>query len=170
MGRADQTTKVKGMFVRPEQIAEIGQASSRSSAALRLVVTRDGEQDAMTLQAECAQRTPGLQTSSPRRLQSVTKLQGRGEARRAGLAAERRQGDRGRTAGGLDRHLMRLAGLRDASEAHVSASSPLRTCRIRRLDASTPGAIRRSDMHHLVHQQRRVVVGRDALGVARTSV
>ena len=24
MGRADQTTKVKGMFVRPEQIAEIG--------------------------------------------------------------------------------------------------------------------------------------------------
>ena len=30
MGRADQTTKVKGMFVRPEQIAEVVEAPSRA--------------------------------------------------------------------------------------------------------------------------------------------
>src|ERR1700676_1552742 len=45
MGRADQTTKVKGMFVRPEQIAEIGKRHP-DLGRLRLVVTRDGEADA----------------------------------------------------------------------------------------------------------------------------
>ena len=42
MGRADQTTKVKGMFVRPEQIAEIGKRHPELGR-LRLVVTRAGE-------------------------------------------------------------------------------------------------------------------------------
>ncbi len=42
MGRADQTTKVKGMFVRPEQIAEIGKRHPELGR-LRLVVTREGE-------------------------------------------------------------------------------------------------------------------------------
>src|ERR1700694_2077440 len=51
MGRADQTTKVKGMFVRPEQIAEIG-GRHPELGRLRLVVTRSGETDAMTLKAE----------------------------------------------------------------------------------------------------------------------
>ena len=46
MGRADQTTKVKGMFVRPEQIAEIGKRHPELGR-LRLVVTREGEADAM---------------------------------------------------------------------------------------------------------------------------
>ena len=53
MGRADQTTKVKGMFVRPEQVAETARHHKELSR-LRLVVTRDGEADAMTLKAECA--------------------------------------------------------------------------------------------------------------------
>src|SRR6185295_9052002 len=48
MGRADQTTKVKGMFVRPEQIAEVGRRHAELGR-LRLVVTRIGETDAMTL-------------------------------------------------------------------------------------------------------------------------
>src|SRR3954465_13781690 len=52
MGRADQTTKVKGMFVRPEQIAEIGKRHPELGR-LRLVVTRENETDAMTLRAEC---------------------------------------------------------------------------------------------------------------------
>ena len=51
MGRADQTTKVKGMFVRPEQIAEIARRHP-ALGRLRLVVTREGETDAMTLKAE----------------------------------------------------------------------------------------------------------------------
>src|SRR5262252_6650019 len=53
MGRADQTTKVKGMFVRPEQIAEVGKRHPELGR-LRLVVTRLDENDIMTLKAECA--------------------------------------------------------------------------------------------------------------------
>src|SRR5229473_677002 len=53
MGRADQTTKVKGMFVRPEQIAEIGKRHP-GLGRLRLVVTRSDESDLMTLKAETA--------------------------------------------------------------------------------------------------------------------
>ncbi|MEL7544723.1 MAG: AMP-binding protein, partial [Pseudomonadota bacterium] len=51
MGRADQATKVKGMFVRPEQIAAL-QKAFPVLGRLRLVVTRQGEQDVMTLHAE----------------------------------------------------------------------------------------------------------------------
>src|SRR5260370_67668 len=53
MGRADQTTKVKGMFVRPEQIAEIGKRHPELGR-LRLVVTRADETDVMTLRCEGA--------------------------------------------------------------------------------------------------------------------
>src|SRR5262252_1739975 len=56
MGRADQTTKVKGMFVRPEQVAEVAKRHPELTR-VRLTVTREHEQDAMTLAAECA--TPG---------------------------------------------------------------------------------------------------------------
>ena len=59
MGRADQTTKVKGMFVRPEQIAEIGKRHPELGR-LRLVVTRDGESDVMTLMAEVAAASEAL--------------------------------------------------------------------------------------------------------------
>jgi phenylacetate-CoA ligase len=45
MSRADQATKVKACFVRPEQIAEIGRRHPELGR-LRLVVTRDNEQDA----------------------------------------------------------------------------------------------------------------------------
>src|SRR4051794_18148456 len=53
MGRADQTTKLKGMFVRPGQAAEIGKRHP-ALGRLRLVVSRAGETDPMTLKAECA--------------------------------------------------------------------------------------------------------------------
>jgi phenylacetate-coenzyme A ligase PaaK-like adenylate-forming protein len=59
MGRADQTTKVKGMFVRPEQMAELGRRH-RELGRLRLVVTREGEADTMTLRAECFAPDPAL--------------------------------------------------------------------------------------------------------------
>ena len=51
MGRADQTTKVKGMFVRPEQIAQIA-ARHPEIAKARLTVDRDGDADVMTLAVE----------------------------------------------------------------------------------------------------------------------
>ena len=49
MGRADQRTKIKGMFVDPKQIDELVKAMPQISAA-RLVVERRGDADAMTLQ------------------------------------------------------------------------------------------------------------------------
>ena len=65
MGRADQTTKVKGMFVRPEQIAEIGKRHPELGR-LRLVVTRDGEHDVMTLRCECRAPSESLRTDHRR--------------------------------------------------------------------------------------------------------
>jgi phenylacetate-CoA ligase len=75
MGRADQTTKVKGMFVRPEQIAEIGKRHPELGR-LRLVVTRAGEADVMTLKAECTSAHEGLQDQLAASLRAVTKLGG----------------------------------------------------------------------------------------------
>jgi len=78
MGRADQTTKVKGMFVRPEQIAEIGKRHPELGR-LRLVVTRAGETDAMTLRAECAAPGEALLSEVAATLRAVTKLTGQVE-------------------------------------------------------------------------------------------
>ncbi|WJR81871.1 AMP-binding protein [Bradyrhizobium sp. NP1] len=75
MGRADQTTKVKGMFVRPEQIAEIGKRHPELGR-LRLVVTRAGEADAMTLRAESGAPSEALQNEIGATLRAVTKLGG----------------------------------------------------------------------------------------------
>jgi phenylacetate-CoA ligase len=75
MGRADQTAKVKGMFVHPRQIAEVA-ARHPQLMRLRLVVGREAEQDAMTLLAECAAADPALEAAVAATLQSVTKLKG----------------------------------------------------------------------------------------------
>ena len=75
MGRADQTTKVKGMFVRPEQVAEIGKRHPELGR-LRLVVARAGETDMMTLKAECSSPTETLRKEIVSTLRGVTKLQG----------------------------------------------------------------------------------------------
>jgi phenylacetate-CoA ligase len=75
MGRADQTTKVKGMFVRPEQIAEIGKRHAELGR-LRLVVTREGEQDVVTLRCECASTDEALRNEIASTLRAVAKLGG----------------------------------------------------------------------------------------------
>jgi phenylacetate-CoA ligase len=75
LGRADQTTKVKGMFVRPEQVAEIGKRHPELGR-LRLVVTREGEADVMTLKAEAAVSDAGLQQAVTTTLRAITKLGG----------------------------------------------------------------------------------------------
>ncbi|UEM10010.1 AMP-binding protein [Bradyrhizobium barranii subsp. barranii] len=75
MGRADQTTKVKGMFVRPEQVAEIGKRHA-ALGRLRLVVVRKGEADAMTLRAETAAASDALREEIAGTLRAVTKLGG----------------------------------------------------------------------------------------------
>ncbi|MDH5798612.1 MAG: phenylacetate--CoA ligase family protein [Paracoccaceae bacterium] len=53
MGRADQTTKIKGMFVRPEQVAELV-ARHPEIAKARVVAQREGESDKMIVQIESA--------------------------------------------------------------------------------------------------------------------
>jgi phenylacetate-CoA ligase len=75
MGRADQTAKVKGMFVHPKQIAEVG-ARHPELGRLRLVVGRAAEQDTMTLQAECAAPNDVLAEAVAATVQTVTKLKG----------------------------------------------------------------------------------------------
>jgi phenylacetate-CoA ligase len=75
MGRADQATKIKGMFVHPGQVAEIGRLH-KELGRLRLVVTRAGEQDIMTLMAECASAPESLTEAVAATLQAVTKLRG----------------------------------------------------------------------------------------------
>jgi len=78
MGRADQTTKVKGMFVHPGQIADVAKRHPELGR-VRLSVTREAEQDVMTLAAECSARPSGLEEALAASLQAVTKLKGRVE-------------------------------------------------------------------------------------------
>ncbi len=75
MGRADQTAKIKGMFVHPKQVAEVA-ARHPELTRLRLIVGREGEQDTMTLMAESAGRAASLESALAATLQSVTKLKG----------------------------------------------------------------------------------------------
>jgi phenylacetate-CoA ligase len=72
MGRADQTAKVKGMFVRPEQINEVLKRHNLSAG--RLIITRENELDAMCLQVLSGDIGAIAQT-----LQEVTKLKGKVE-------------------------------------------------------------------------------------------
>ena len=51
MGRADQTTKIKGMFIRPEQVAAFVAKHPEVTRA-RVIASRDGEADAMAVKIE----------------------------------------------------------------------------------------------------------------------
>jgi len=80
MGRADQTTKVKGMFVHPSQIAKVA-AQHGSIGKARLVVTQDANLDVMTLECETADpedgvREAGVQDAIKASLKAVTGLNG----------------------------------------------------------------------------------------------
>lgn len=73
MGRADQAAKVKGMFVRPEQIAAIARAVP-GCHRLRLEISRSGEQDRMHLLAEHADAASAAALAD--RLAEITRLKG----------------------------------------------------------------------------------------------
>jgi phenylacetate-CoA ligase len=76
MGRANQTTKVKGMFVHPSHVAQVARRHPELGR-VRLAVTRESEQDVMTLYAEYAGGAEGLTDAIAASLQSITKLKGR---------------------------------------------------------------------------------------------
>jgi phenylacetate-CoA ligase len=75
MGRADQTTKIRGMFVHPGQIAEIAKRFPEVLKA-RLVVTGEMANDAMTLQVEVSAAPDGLASRIGEAIRDVTKLRG----------------------------------------------------------------------------------------------
>jgi len=75
MGRADQTAKVRGMFVHPSQVADIARRHPEVRRA-RLVVSGEMANDQMTLQVEVAQSHEGLSARIADSIRDVTKLRG----------------------------------------------------------------------------------------------
>ncbi|MBW6494301.1 MAG: phenylacetate--CoA ligase family protein, partial [Burkholderiaceae bacterium] len=75
MGRADQTTKVRGMFVQPGHVAEIARRFPQLGRA-RLVVSGEMANDQMMLRIESASAEEGLATRIAEAIRDVTKLRG----------------------------------------------------------------------------------------------
>ena len=75
LGRADQTTKVRAMFVHPSQVAEIVRRHAGIVRA-RLVVSGEMADDVMTLICEIAAPPPGLKDALVASIREVTKLRG----------------------------------------------------------------------------------------------
>jgi phenylacetate-CoA ligase len=74
MGRADQTTKVRGMFVHPSMVADVVKRHPAVVRA-RLVVSNPDHKDSMSLQCECLP-DDALKASLEGALRDVTKLRG----------------------------------------------------------------------------------------------
>ena len=73
MGRADQTTKVRGMFVHPGQVADVARRHPEILKA-RLVVEGEMANDRMTLHIECAGTPEGLANTVAASVRDLTKL------------------------------------------------------------------------------------------------
>lgn len=72
MGRADQTTKIKGMFVRPEQVAQLVERHNEVLKA-RVIAARDGEMDTLTVRLEAPGNDGGAYARS---VTEILKLKG----------------------------------------------------------------------------------------------
>lgn len=75
MGRADQTVKVRGMFVHPGQVADIAKRFPEVLKA-RLVVSGEMANDSMHFQAEASSTPDGLDQRIAEAIRDVTKLRG----------------------------------------------------------------------------------------------
>jgi phenylacetate-CoA ligase len=75
MGRADQTAKVRGLFVHPSQVAEVVKRFPEVSKA-RLVISGEMANDRMTLKVETAATPDQLATRLAEAIRDVTKLRG----------------------------------------------------------------------------------------------
>jgi phenylacetate-CoA ligase len=73
MGRADQTTKIKGMFVHPEQVAAVVKRHPEIARA-RLVVTNPDSTDLMTMSCEVGTSGGSLEQAIADSVRDVTKL------------------------------------------------------------------------------------------------
>jgi phenylacetate-CoA ligase len=83
LGRADQSTKVRGMFVTPSQVNELLRRHSEVARA-RLVVEGEAGNDRMTLKCEARTRPAGLAEALVASIREVTKLRGEVELVQAG--------------------------------------------------------------------------------------
>ena len=75
MGRADQTTKVRGMFVHPKQVNDVVKRFAEVTRA-RLVVSGEMANDVMVLRVEANTAPHGLDTRIGEAIRDVTKLRG----------------------------------------------------------------------------------------------
>lgn len=75
MGRADQTTKVKGMFVHPGQVVNVAKQHGELGR-IRLVVNRENERDKMVLKAESSDLTTDFSEVVAASLQNICKIRG----------------------------------------------------------------------------------------------
>jgi phenylacetate-CoA ligase len=79
MGRADQTAKVRGMFVHPAQVAEIARRHPEVKRA-RLVIGHDqAKSDRMVLRCEVGDAPAALVAALAETMRDVTKLRGEAE-------------------------------------------------------------------------------------------
>jgi len=75
LGRVDETTKVKGMFVQPSQVAEVIKRHPEIGRA-RLVVDQAAGQDRMTLHCEVESPSPDLADSIVATIRAISQLRG----------------------------------------------------------------------------------------------
>ena len=75
LGRADQTAKIRGMFVHPGQVLAVARQHPELGV-VRLVIRRAGERDEMILRAEAISHSERLREAIAATLQEVTKLRG----------------------------------------------------------------------------------------------
>lgn len=79
MGRADEVTKIKGMFVHPRQVDEVAARFPGEVEKIRVVVTREGVTDMMTVEIQLrrgVEQSDALKASLEDRLREATKLRG----------------------------------------------------------------------------------------------
>jgi phenylacetate-CoA ligase len=80
MGRADQTTKVRGMFVHPSQVADIARRFPQMKKA-RLVVSGDMANEQMSQRVEASDADENLRPLIEAAVRDVTKLRGQVEVK-----------------------------------------------------------------------------------------
>ena len=73
LGRADQTAKVRGLFVRPEQVADIA-IHHPDVKRMRLVIGRENEQDTLQLEVEAPKHGDAIADALKQSVKSFTQL------------------------------------------------------------------------------------------------
>ncbi len=76
MGRADQTAKVKGMFVHPSQVDQVAKRHQEILRSRLVIEHDDHSNDRMTLQCEVTSSSDNLKSAVAETIRDITKLRG----------------------------------------------------------------------------------------------